>query len=149
MKIIQFAFLALVITGIFACSEQTKFGEPVTESEAISTDRLVERLDTDMSFDVTVKGLISDACRSEGCWLEITSTAGTPVFVTYKNEAFTLPLGITGRTAIIKGRAFVDSTTVDEQRAEAKEEGLSEADILAIQETVYSLALEATGVELK
>jgi len=149
MKIIQYTFLAILLSGIFACSEQTKFGEPVTEPEAITTDQLVERLDAELSFDVTVKGTISDACRSEGCWLEISSTAGTPVFVTYKNEAFTLPLGITGRTAIIKGRAFVDSTTVEEQRAEAKEEGLSDDEIMAIQETVYSLALEATGVELK
>jgi hypothetical protein len=149
MKIIQYTLMAILLTGIFACSEQTKFGEAVAESEAITTDQLVERLDAEFSFDVTVKGLISDACRSEGCWLEITSTAGTPVFVTYKNEAFTLPLGITGRTAILKGRAFVDSTTVEEQRAEAKEEGLSEDEIMAIQETVYSLSLEATGVELK
>ena len=149
MKSIQLICIALLMTGILACSQKTEFGEPVSESEAITTDQLVERLDTELSFDVTVNGVISDACRSEGCWLEISSSGGIPVFVTYKNEAFTLPLEIKGKSVIIKGRAFVDSTTVEEQRVEAKEEGMSEAEIMAIQETIYSLALEATGVKLK
>lgn len=142
-------YFLLPIFLIIACGGPKQYGEGVTETEAISVDELVARLESETSFQTTVLGKIENACHGEGCWLELQSTDGALVMVTYKDKAFTLPTGIEGREVVMKGRAYLDSTSVDELRKLAREEGKPETDVEAIVNPEYSLNFEASGLVLK
>lgn len=151
MKFSKF-FSGLILVWVLtltACGGPEQFGEAVNETGALTVDALVQKLSQEKEFETTVSGKIRNACHSEGCWLEFEATDGSLVLVTYKDKAFHLPTGIEGRTAVVRGTAYVDSVTVDEQKAQAKEDGKTEAEINAITQTEYSLALEAVGVLLK
>jgi len=50
---------------------------------------------------------------------------------------------------VMKGRAYMDSTTVDELRKLAREEGKPETDVESIINPEYSLNFEASGLVLK
>lgn len=142
-------YLYLPILLLFACGGPKQYGEVVTEAEAISVDELVSRFESETEFQSTVMGKIENACHGEGCWLELQSSDGELVMVTYKDKAFTLPTGIEGRTVVMKGRAYLDSTSVDELRKLAREEGKPETDVEAILDPEYSLNFEASGLVLK
>jgi len=136
-------FIALFM---WSCGEQKQFGSPVTEEGAVSVDAMAQLLTEQKEFLVKVKGEVQDACRSEGCWLELATSSGETVFVTYKDKAFTIPQKLKGRTLIIEGRAYVDSVSIEDLQKEAREEGMSETEWQAITEPEYSLAIEAAGV---
>jgi len=143
-------FILLVpIFFLVACSGSGNYGETFNEAEAISVDSLVNRFSSEKEFPAIVSGSIENACHSEGCWLEVQSSSGSLVMVTYKDKAFTLPTGIEGKPVVMKGRAFMDSTSVEELRKVAREEGKPESEVETIQNPEYSLNFEASGLILK
>jgi hypothetical protein len=141
--------LLIPIFFLVACSNSGNYGETFNESEAISVDSLVNRFKTEKEFSATISGVVENACHSEGCWLEVQSSSGSLVMVTYKDKAFTLPTGIEGKAVIMKGRAFIDSTSIEELRKVAREEGKPESEVETIQNPEYSLNFEASGLILK
>lgn len=142
-------YFLLPIFLLLACGGPKQYGEVVTEADAISVDELVSRIENETEFQTTVSGKIENACHSEGCWLELQSSDGALVMVTYKDKAFTLPTGIEGREVVMKGRAYLDSTSIDELRKLAREEGKPETEVETIINPEYSLNFEASGLVLK
>jgi hypothetical protein len=139
----------LILFLMAACGGPSNYGIAVNESEAITVDELVNRLEEEKSFTATVTGRVENACHGEGCWLELQDNNGSLVMVTYKDKAFHLPTGIEGRTVVMTGTAFIDSVSVEDLQAEAKKAGKTEDEILAINQPEYSLQFEATGLILK
>lgn len=149
MKIMRLIFLFSIALSLFSCSDAGNYGAPVQEQGALTVNELVERLGSEKEFEATVAGRVQNACHGEGCWLELQSENGSLVMVTYKDKAFTLPIGIEGREVVMQGRAWVDSVSVEELKKNAEENGKTSEEIQAIVNPEYSLNFEAAGVLLK
>jgi len=68
------------------------------------------------------------------------------IFVKFKDYGFFMPLDASGNTAIMRGRAYKEETSVDELRHYAEDEGKSAEEIAAIVEPVTELKFMADGV---
>lgn len=109
--------LILVATAFAACNNDPRlklpqsgnYGISFTEINTMTTEQLVQALDTANNFSVQVSGTVSQYCKGEGCWLTLKNNNGDDVFVNIKDKAFVLPYNIEGKTAIINGIAIKDT----------------------------------------
>jgi hypothetical protein len=74
---------------------------------------------------------------------------GEEMRVTFKDYGFFVPLDAAGKTVIMEGKAYYDTTSVDMLRHYAEDAGESPEEIEKITEPKLELAFEATGVLLK
>ncbi|MDW8303099.1 MAG: DUF4920 domain-containing protein [Bacteroidia bacterium] len=95
-------------------------------------------------------GKISDVCQNKGCWMEVQSEDKKhTLHITFKDYGFFVPKDAAGKTAIFKGIAKYDTTTVEELRKIAKEEGKSEEEIKKITKPEINVSFVAEGVVIK
>lgn len=87
------------------------FGAPVSESNVVSVSDVLKSLETEKEINVTVKGKISEFCKGEGCWITLENSEGEPLFVETENKSFVLPNNLTGKTAVIAGKAYITTNT--------------------------------------
>jgi len=131
---------------------QTYFGEEFKADGAITYDELYSRLDDQESVEnVKVKATVTAVCQAKGCWMNLTNKIGSTkeqMFVKFKDYGFFMPKDIAGQEVIVDGRAYKEVTSVDELRHYAEDEGLAEAEILAITEPKEELKFMANGVIL-
>ena len=151
----------MIVSACYSCKNETSpptdldgsgelsFGIEFDVTTAISVDELLTKLAGGDSLAATVVGPVGAVCQSKGCWMDLISSDGTELFVEFKNSAFTMPSDIVDRTAIITGMAYVDRISVEELRAVAREDGLSEEEIANITEPKEEFSFIATGVRLK
>lgn len=67
-----------------------------------------------------------------------------------KDHAFFVPLdGVQGNLAVIQGKAYYDTVSVDMQKHLLEDAGAPQADIDAVSEPKFELAIEAAGVLIK
>lgn len=128
------------------------FGDQITSDGAIAYEELYAKLGTvDELENVKVKAKVTGVCQAKGCWMNLTSTnvdGDNQLFVKFKDYGFFMPKDIAGREVIVEGRAYKEVTPVDELRHYAEDEGLPEAEILAITEPKEELKFMAHGVIL-
>jgi len=128
------------------------FGDQISSDGAIAYEDLYAQLGTvDELENVKVKAKVTGVCQAKGCWMNLTSTKAegeNQLFVKFKDYGFFMPKDIAGREVIVEGRAYKEVTPVDELRHYAEDEGLSEAEILAITEPKEELKFMAHGVIL-
>ncbi len=96
---------------------------------------------------VKFKAPIEAVCRSKGCWMRLVM-GEEEVFVKFKDYDFFVPTDASGE-AIVKGKAFVEETSVVEQQHLALDAGMSADDIAAITEPKREFKLLAEGVLIK
>lgn len=87
-----------------------QFGETVNESEAITTEQLMDKMTGMTELKTTVSGTIDEYCKGEGCWLTLKNPKGEALFVEVENKAFVLPHQISGKEAVVSGTAMIDTT---------------------------------------
>lgn len=156
--LIFFCFLLCI-----SCKQQTPiaqindenlsyFGEQINSEGALAYDDLYTKLKSvDEINNVKVKARVTGVCQAKGCWMNLTSPSAVnsnELFVKFKDYGFFMPKDIAGRDVIVEGRAYKEVTSVDELRHYAEDEGLSEAEVLAINEPKEELKFMAHGVIL-
>jgi hypothetical protein len=92
------------------------FGTQVNETETITVNDALTKLNTEKEFNATVTGLISEYCKGEGCWLTLENQGGEPLFVEVENKTFVLPHHINGKVAVVTGKVL--QTTNDAGKTE-------------------------------
>jgi hypothetical protein len=95
-----------------------------------------------------VQGKVDAVCQAKGCWMTMISPAGEEMMVRFKDYGFFMPKDIAGREVIVNGKAFYQSTTVEELRHYAEDAGKSVEEIEAITEPKQELRFYADGVIL-
>lgn len=144
---------------MFSCSQKTTqtdssanqyFGEKISPKDAISYDQLLQKLASQDKLTAKVKGKVSGVCQAKGCWMTIVSEdASKPsMFVKFKDYGFFMPKDIAGKSVIMQGDAFYETTSVEELRHYAEDEGLSKEAIDKITQPKKELKFLATGVIL-
>ncbi|NRB63648.1 MAG: DUF4920 domain-containing protein [Saprospiraceae bacterium] len=128
------------------------FGNDLSPDGAISYEQFLLKMADSDSMSVKIEATVSEVCQMKGCWMALSSvepTNNTQVMVRFKDYAFFVPKDISGRTVIIEGMAYRETTPVDELRHYAEDAGKSQEEIDAITEPKEELKFMANGVLLK
>lgn len=131
-----------------AGSEQF-FGDKITSEGAVSIDELAKLMGDKTELAIKLEAPIDAVCQKKGCWMDLKTTNGESVRVTFKDYAFFMPKDASGKTAIVDGTAKIEETSVADLQEYAKDAGKSKDEIAAIHEPKKELVFEASGVILK
>ena len=136
-------FIALLFSVIMlaSCSNSTKenttsgsdstataagqsFGAKIDENGALAIAELPEKVKATGSVEnVKVTAPIDAVCQQKGCWMNLALGNGETMRVTFKDYGFFVPKDCAGKTAIVQGRAYMDTTTVEMLKEYAKDDG--------------------------
>ncbi|MBL7923600.1 MAG: DUF4920 domain-containing protein [Bacteroidia bacterium] len=127
------------------------FGSKIDESGVISMDSLLAMVKSGQSdiSGIKVEGKVTEACQAKGCWMQIDKGDGTTMRVTFKDYGFFVPKDCAGKSAIMLGHAYMDTTAVEDLRHYAEDAGKSKEEIEKITAPEVELAFEAEGVIIK
>jgi hypothetical protein len=111
MSVIKTFVFALVLFSLSSCkSSSPKFyGEPFDTTIAVGVKDMMVRVEDQGTIDVVVKGKVTSSCKDDGCWLNLENPDGKEIYVEW-DEKFHLPLDISGKTVIVNGYAYIDSS---------------------------------------
>jgi hypothetical protein len=160
MKKILFVIFTLFFVGVSleSCAQKVskndkkEFGETFKAKDVVSYDELLAKLNSKKEVEVQVEGKVDGVCQAKGCWMNIVSEKNPKaekMFVKFHNYGFFMPLDLAGSNVIMKGKAFVEETSVDELRHYAEDAGKSKEEIAKITQPKRELKFMATGVKIK
>ncbi|MDX2003423.1 MAG: DUF4920 domain-containing protein [Chitinophagales bacterium] len=137
-------------TDTFEMADTTlKRGKKIDAKGAISVSQLVEKVKKDGKFQGKVEAKILSCCQKKGCWMMVDLGNGEQMRVTFKDYGFFVPLESAGRTVVMQGKAWTDTTSVEMLRHYAEDAGKSKEEIMAITEPEIKMVFEADGLILK
>jgi hypothetical protein len=165
---LPFLFFASLLVGMTACKSTgqakgsaaateaaamapvkgTTFGATFQPEKVLSYEELVASVPAADSLSTVVKGTVEDVCQMKGCWMNIAGTDGEAMMVRFKDYGFFMPKDIAGREVIMSGKAFFQTTPVDELRHYAEDAGKSPEEVAKITEPKRELSFLADGVIL-
>ncbi len=103
----------LCIATIMSCNNDPRaklpqtgnFGTTVSSDGAKTVSDVMAQFQTADSFPVKVTGIIEEYCKGEGCWMTLENKGGEALFIEVENKAFVLPNNISGKIAVVDGKA--------------------------------------------
>ena len=123
------------------------FGAKITDSGAQSLSAIDQGEIGSDSLSVVLKGEINEVCQAKGCWMTFESgNADESVFIRFRDYGFFVPKDAGGKEAVVKGKLFYNTTSVEELRHYAEDKGSSAEEIAAITEPKVELRMTADGV---
>jgi Domain of unknown function (DUF4920) len=141
-----FCFLALTL-GAVACANPGGYGEKITTAKTSDVREGLKLFQEKGIAENTLKGKISKVCQTEGCWFMFALDSGE-LFVDFDHK-FEIPKDVAGRTATAQGHFYRDTTTVEQLKEYAKDDGKSAKEIEAITEPEIRTVFLATGVSIE
>ncbi len=126
------------------------FGDSITKENAITKEEMLAKYEsmkpTD-TLDVKFASEIKATCKKKGCWMTLNLANEKEAFVKFKDYAFFVPKeGAENHTAIVSGKAFIEETSVDQLKHEAKDAGKTQAEIDQITQPSKNYRFMADGV---
>lgn len=125
------------------------FGDKIVADDALTSAEMFEKYQTlkkGDTIEVKFKSTINEVCKKKGCWMSMKLADDKETFVKFKDYAFFVPKNADNSEAIISGKAFVDSISVNDLKHYAKDGGKSEAEIAQITTPEVKYSFQATGV---
>lgn len=125
------------------------FGEKIVADNALNAAEMLEKyqnLKPGDTIDVKFKSTINEVCKKKGCWMSMQLAEEQETFVKFKDYAFFVPMNADKSEAIISGKAFMDSISVNQLRHYAKDGGKTEAEIAQITNPKVKFGFQANGV---
>ncbi|WP_264510122.1 DUF4920 domain-containing protein [Flavobacterium sp. N1719] len=128
------------------------FGDKFEMKNVLSEKQMLKKykgLKKGDTLTVVFKSKINSVCKKKGCWMRLDLGGKEESFVRFQDYGFFVPLNADNSEAIVKGKAFVDVVSVEEQKHYAKDGGKSKEEIAKITKPEITYAFTATGVYLK
>lgn len=127
------------------------WGAEFADTDVISIDSLIVLGDSGKlpMEGLRISGKIKECCQKKGCWMSIARPDGNTMRVTFKDYAFFVPKNAAGYTAVMQGRAYMDTIQVEDLRHYAEDAGASKDSIAKITEPALELSFEADGVVIR
>ncbi len=126
------------------------FGENITSDETLSKEEMLakyENMKAGDTLQVKFASNINTTCKKKGCWMTLKLPNEQEAFVKFKDYAFFVPKeGAENHKAIVSGKAFIEETSVDDLKHEAKDAGKSQEEIDKIIEPIKNYRFMADGV---
>ena len=94
-----------------------------------------------------VRGEIKEVCSKKGCWMTLDMGSGNNIMVRFKDYGFFMPLDAEGYV-ILRGKAYVSETSIDDLKHYAEDAGASKQAIEAIVSPKKTYSFEADGALL-
>ncbi|MEX2597813.1 MAG: DUF4920 domain-containing protein [Salibacteraceae bacterium] len=129
--------------------ETAYFGAEISGENAISTSEALAVLADRDSINTTITGQVQKVCQVKGCWMTMEYGEGESMRVSFRDYGFFVPKDIDGKEVVIDGTLHMETTSVDDLRHYAEDEGLSEEEVAAITEPETALSFVADGVIVK
>ena len=162
--------LIAVLIGLISCkesntSEQSElaearisqdnyesFGAKISPEGSFSSSVMLEKfmaLNEGDTIDAKFTTKVNSVCQSKGCWMVLELPGVDDTMVKFKEYGFFVPKDITGKEVIVRGKAFVEVVSVEDQKHFAKDAGKSIDEIVEITEPEKSFGFLADGVLIK
>lgn len=126
------------------------FGEVIDEEGVISMSEFDQLIATaDDTLEVKIKSTAKEVCVKKGCWMKVDLADGNLMRVTFKDYGFFVPEDIVNKEVILSGKAFRDTTSVEDLKHYAEDGGKSEEEIAAITAPEISTTFIAEGVIMR
>jgi len=123
------------------------YGDTINGEGAISPADLQTKMEGVDSMEVVLTATINETCANKGCWMTLDMGNNEEMRVRFKDYGFFVPTsGVGGKKATVRGIAFTDTVSVDDQRHYAEDANKSAEEIAAITEPKIRMNFEATGV---
>ncbi|MBC7448263.1 MAG: DUF4920 domain-containing protein [Hymenobacteraceae bacterium] len=129
--------------------DMRSFGEKITPDGARPIRDLPKLMAGKDSVQVKLVGRVASVCKVKGCWMELPQANGQKMRVRFKEYGFFVPKDSKGKKTIVNGWAKKYTTSVEELRHYAEDDGKSQKEIAAITKPETGVAFEADGVLLK
>ena len=146
----KFSYLSLVLTlllmSITGLQAQQYFGEKIDDQGITPIKQVIQQLTPDKEIPTKIKGTITGVCQMKGCWMRIKDESDNELFIRFKDYGFFVPKDAAGKTAILRGKAFIHTTSVDELKHYAEDAGKSAEEIAKITEPEQEYRFLADGV---
>lgn len=123
----------------------TNYGVKIVNKGAIEVDVLEQKLETTNTFKGKFKGTVVSVCEKKGCWMKLAQTDGEGIMIRFDYKFF-MPLNIVGKDVVIDGVAKVTTTSVEDLKHYAEDEGKSKEEIAKITEPKKEIEITAKGV---
>ena len=123
-------------------------GDTISPDDALSASDLAAKMNGNTLENVKVTGTVNSICQKKGCWMRLDAGKGEEIMVRFKDYEFFVPKGDTGKIAIIEGRAFYDTTSVEMLKHYAHDANKPQSHIDSIKKPEIQLSFEAHGVLL-
>lgn len=152
MKKLLFLF-SLVMIGISLMAQPPKgpakkgmtFGIKTTAEGAVAANELSTVMAEKTTADVKVKGVVTEVCKAEGCWIRMQTASGT-MLIKMKDHSFSVPLALNGKTIVADGTVELKETSIEMLKHYAEDAGKSKAEIDAINAPKKEMILQAKGI---
>jgi len=122
------------------------YGEKITADNAVEAATISSKIAGKDSLDAKLKGKIVDVCQKKGCWMNVDLGNSKTMRVSFKDYAFFVPKDAAGKSVVIDGRAYNDTTSVEQLRHFAKDAGKPDEEIAKITSPEAAVTFEAKGV---
>ncbi len=136
---------------IVSTTDSIHYGEMISEEGAIEYSELLTRLQTEKEIEnVTVVAVVGEVCQVKGCWMNITdgTVGGEEAFVQFKDYGFFMPKDLAGQKVAIQGKAYYETTSVEDLKHYAEDKKATKEEIDAITEPKVELKFLASGVKI-
>lgn len=119
----------------------------ITEAGAMDPAGFLAEMEGKDSLNAKLKTVVTEACSRKGCWMKLDMGNGKEMRVRFKDYGFFVPTeGMEGKQVVVEGKAYTDTTSVEDLRHYAEDAGKSEEEIAAINEPMIETSFEANGV---
>ena len=159
MKVRNYILPIFILSGVYGCSNQPAsemtfgkpiyIGEKINEDGAIDCSELKDKLGDATEMEAKVKGEVIGICPDKSCELKMDMEDGTCMIVKMNNMTVSIPKDATGKTAIVEGRAYVDTTSSKLLPGYKIDSGISASESEVISNPEVSLAFNARGVIIR
>ncbi|MEW7281064.1 DUF4920 domain-containing protein [Aquimarina sp. 2201CG1-2-11] len=132
--------------------EYVSYGDEITLGN-INYSSVMRDIYKDMNagdtIDVVFRSVVNSVCKAKGCWMKVNIGDEDEVMIKFKDYGFFVPKDIESDTVIIKGKAFVNELSIDEQRHLALDAQKSKEQINAITTLQKTYSFLADAVLIK
>ena len=94
-----------VLTAIASAADH--YGAPLTLKDPLTLEAAVRQLGDQPAANVLVESTVAKVCEQRGCWIALKS-ASSQLHVTFKDEAFFVPVSLVGKTVLVEGTLSKD-----------------------------------------
>jgi len=129
-----------------ATSLTGNFGNEFPAGNTLPASQVATLFKDSDTATATLSGDITSSCKHTGCWMDLDMGKGETIHVTFKDDAFTIPLDAAGKNAVAEGIAIRKLIPVETLKNYAREDGKSAEEVAAITEPVYAYEFIANGV---
>jgi hypothetical protein len=141
--------LTAIVFILVACNSKTytSFGEEISDQPTHSFNTIYDLAQNGEVNNIVLEGEITQTCAKKGCWMDVKVSEQDTLMVRFKDYGFFVPKeGVEGLRTVVKGKAKMDTISVEMLRHYAEDAGDSEEEILKITEPKYVLEFIADGV---